>query len=107
MAKEYGFSARTIFISPPSLEELEARMKKKNGLSDEDIQRRLKDAQKDIDQSTASGDPYDKIITNDDLEAAYKALEEFIYQTAETNGVHKEGALNSDSEMKDQTNGAE
>jgi THO complex subunit 1 len=107
MAKEYGFSARTIFISPPSLEELETRMRKKNGLSDEDIQRQLKDAQKDIDLSITSGDLYDKIITNDNLEATYKMLEEFIYQTTETNGVHEDEGLNGDSEMKDETNGAE
>ncbi|KAI1816071.1 THO complex subunit 1 transcription elongation factor-domain-containing protein [Poronia punctata] len=100
MAKEYGFSARIVFISPPNLEELEARLrKKKPGLSEDDIQRELKDAHKDIEASSSS-DLYEKVITSDDLETAYKTLEEFIYQTAETNGVVEAAANGEDTEMK-------
>ncbi|KAI0393657.1 THO complex subunit 1 transcription elongation factor-domain-containing protein [Xylariaceae sp. FL0594] len=101
MAKEYGFSARTVFISPPDMVELEARLKKNGSLSDEELQQKLKDAHKYIEQSTASSDLYDQVITGDNLEATYKALEEFVYQVAVMNGVRKEEATDGDSEMKD------
>ncbi|KAI1425965.1 THO complex subunit 1 transcription elongation factor-domain-containing protein [Xylaria sp. FL1777] len=104
MAKDNGFSARVVYIAPPSLEALETRMRKNEGLSDEEIQRKLKAAQEDIDQSS-SGDLYDKVIINDDLETAYKALEGFVYETPEANGIHQEAVANEDATMKDETNG--
>lgn len=104
MAQDNGFSARLIFITPPSLEVLEARIRKDEGLSEEEIQRKLKASQEEIDQS-ASGDFYDLVITNDDLESSYKVLEEFIYETPKANGVHKEGVADEDITMKDETNG--
>ncbi|KAI1131510.1 THO complex subunit 1 transcription elongation factor-domain-containing protein [Nemania abortiva] len=103
MAKDNGFSARVIFIAPPSLEALEARIRKNEDLSEEEIQRKLKAGQEEIDQS-GTGDLYDTIIINDDLETAYKGLEEFIYETPRANGVHKEAA-DEDITMKDETNG--
>ncbi|KAI0879228.1 THO complex subunit 1 transcription elongation factor-domain-containing protein [Hypoxylon argillaceum] len=104
MAQDNGFCARLIFITPPSLEVLEARIRKDEGLSEEEIQRKLKASQEEIDQS-ASGDFYDLVITNDDLESSYKVLEEFIYETPKANGVHKEGVADEDITMKDETNG--
>ncbi|KAI0540790.1 THO complex subunit 1 transcription elongation factor-domain-containing protein [Xylaria digitata] len=104
MAKESGFPARAVFIAPPSLETLETRMRKSESLSEEEIQRKLKAAQEEIDQSSSS-DLYDKIITNDDLETAYKELEEFIYDLPKANGFHKEEAVDDDATMKDDTNG--
>lgn len=104
MAKDNGFSARVIFIAPPSLEALEARMRKNESLSEEEIQRRLKSAQEDIAQSS-SGDFYDKVIINDDLETAYKALEEYIYELPKANGVHKDEVADEDITMDDDVNG--
>ncbi|KAJ2994393.1 hypothetical protein NUW58_g1567 [Xylaria curta] len=104
-AKDNGFAARVVFIAPPSLEVLETRMRKEEGLSEEEIQRRLKTAQEEIDQS-GSSDLYDKVITNDDLETAYKALEEFIYETPKANGIHKD-ATDDNAVMKGETNGEE
>lgn len=103
MAKDNGFSARVVFIAPPSLEVLETRMRKDEGLSEEEIQCKLKAAQEEIDQSS-SGDLYDKVITNDDLETAYETLEEFIYETTEANGIRKVVA-DEDITMRDETNG--
>lgn len=79
-------------------------MKKIEGLSAEAIQRELKAAQEDIDQSS-SGDFYDKVIINDDLETAYKALEELIYEMPTANGVHKDEVVDEDITMKDGANG--
>ncbi|KAI8628669.1 THO complex subunit 1 transcription elongation factor-domain-containing protein [Xylariaceae sp. FL1651] len=105
MAKDNGFSARVLFISPPSLEELETRLKKIEGLSEEDFQRKLAAAQEEI-QTADSSDLYDKVIVNDDLETAYKALELFIYETPEANGVNGDGvSTEDDTAMEDQTNG--
>ncbi|RWA11722.1 hypothetical protein EKO27_g3371 [Xylaria grammica] len=103
MAKDNGFSARVVFIAPLSLEVLEARMRKNEGLSEEEFQRKLKVAQEEIDRS-GSDDLYDKVITNDDLEIAYKELEEFIYESPKANGVHQE-AVEEDATMKDDTKG--
>jgi THO complex subunit 1 len=104
MAQDNGFSARLIFIAPPSLEVLEARIRKDETLSEEEIQRKLKAGQEEIDQS-GSGDFYDIIITNDDLEASYKTLEEFIYEAPKANGIHKEEVADEDITMKDETTG--
>ncbi|KAI1467087.1 THO complex subunit 1 transcription elongation factor-domain-containing protein [Daldinia caldariorum] len=97
MAKENGYSARIIFIAPPSIEELEARLKKA-GVAEEDIQGMLKTAQEDIEHSK-SGEIYDAIITNDNLEEAYKALEAFIYKSeAEAHGVNGNGNGNENGD---------
>ncbi|KAI1366967.1 THO complex subunit 1 transcription elongation factor-domain-containing protein [Xylaria arbuscula] len=104
LAKENGFSARVVFIAPPSAEVLEARLRNIEGLSEEEIQETLKAAREETDQSN-SGDLYDKVITNDDLETAYRALEEFIYESPPTNGVHEGAVTEEDTAMKDETNG--
>ncbi|KAI1110250.1 THO complex subunit 1 transcription elongation factor-domain-containing protein [Nemania sp. NC0429] len=101
MAKDNGFAARVIFITPPSLEALEARVRKDGDLSEEEIQRRLKAAQEDIGQSN-SGALYDRVIVNDDLETAYKALEELIYELPKANGVHEDEVADEDTTMKDE-----
>ncbi|CAJ2507071.1 Uu.00g082570.m01.CDS01 [Anthostomella pinea] len=106
MAKENGFSARVIFIAPPSLDELQARLKKAEGLTEEGLQSSLKAAEADIEQSK-SGDLYDTVITNDDLEEAYKALEAFIYETPQgANDINGNGVSSEeDVAMKDEANG--
>lgn len=101
MAKDNGFSARAIFIAPPTLEALEARIRKNEGLSEDEIQSKLEAAQEDIDQSS-SGDFYDRVIINDDLETAYKALEEYIYEMPKANGIHKDEVADEDIAMNDQ-----
>ncbi|KAI0902123.1 THO complex subunit 1 transcription elongation factor-domain-containing protein [Annulohypoxylon nitens] len=88
MAKDNGYSARIIFVAPPSIEELEARLRKSEDLSDESIQSTLKAAQEEMEQAQSEG-YCDIVITNGDVDEAYKALEEFLYGTpAETNGIN-------------------
>lgn len=81
--------ARFIFISPPSTEELEARLRKSTELTEEALQAQLKAAQDDV-AFAQSKTSYDVTITNDNLEDAYRELETFIYGTLseETNGVN-------------------
>ncbi|KAI1268271.1 THO complex subunit 1 transcription elongation factor-domain-containing protein [Xylariaceae sp. FL1019] len=99
LAKDNGFSARVIHISPPSLEELKARLKNKN-LPEVDFGKAVKAAELDMAADTAL---YQKSIVNDDLETAYKELEQFIYETPEVNGngVHKSKAQEEEDTQMD------
>ncbi|KAI1460587.1 THO complex subunit 1 transcription elongation factor-domain-containing protein [Annulohypoxylon moriforme] len=111
MAKDNGYSARIIFISPPSIEELEARLRKMEGLAEDTIQSALKAAQEEMELAKSEGF-CDTIITNEDVEEAYKALEEFLYggAPAETNGVNgngdsEEAGAEGDIAMQDAASG--
>ncbi|KAI0481140.1 THO complex subunit 1 transcription elongation factor-domain-containing protein [Xylariaceae sp. FL0804] len=106
MAKDNGFSARTVLILPPDMEELETRLRKVEGMPEDRIQAALKAAQEDLDQPPP-GDVYDAVITNGDLEKTYKELEEFIYQAPQgTNGVNGGSTPQQDVSMEDLANGS-
>ncbi len=64
----------TIFILPPSLEELERRLRDRRTDRAEVIERRLRDARKDM----LHWEEFDHVIINDDLDAAISALEAII-----------------------------
>jgi len=64
----------TIFILPPSIEELERRLKDRRTDSPEVIARRLRDAQSDM----SHWDEFDYIIINDKLEQAVVDLEKVL-----------------------------
>jgi guanylate kinase len=64
----------TIFILPPSLEELERRLRDRRTDSPEVIERRLKDAQDDM----SHWDEFDYVIINDNLERAVRDLEQVL-----------------------------
>ncbi len=64
----------TIFILPPSLEELERRLRDRRTDSPEVIERRLRDALSDM----SHWDEFDYIIINDKLEQAVRDLEEVL-----------------------------
>jgi guanylate kinase len=62
--------AYRIFIAPPSLEELEKRLRSRGTDSEDTIQKRLKTAQVEMTHR----DQFDQWLVNDDLEKAYKKL---------------------------------
>lgn len=64
--KENYPDAVSIFILPPSLEDLRERLNKRNQDSEDDIKKRLAQAKIEI----INGCSFDKIIINDDFEAA-------------------------------------
>ena len=78
--KLYGAQALSIFIMPPSIEELRHRLLSRATDSEEEIQRRVDKAAYEI----SFADKYDKVVINDDLNTAVaqvKALiSEFIHQ---------------------------
>ena len=61
----------TIFIEPPSIEELERRLKKRGDLTEEALQTRLRNAKEEI----AAKNEFDHVVVNDDLDAAVKKVE--------------------------------
>lgn len=77
--KESSISARYIFIAPPSTEELEKRLRGRGTESEASILKRLEQATNELEYSKTPG-VHDVIIVNDDLDTAYKALEEFVYK---------------------------
>ena len=64
----------TIFILPPSLDELERRLRDRRTDSTEVIERRLRDALSDM----AHWDEFDHVIINDKLEQAVSDLEDVL-----------------------------
>ena len=64
----------TIFITPPSYEDLCERLKKRGGMDSAELNKRLNAAYEEIKKSVF----YDYIITNDDLSGAYLKLKSII-----------------------------
>ncbi|KAG4434647.1 hypothetical protein IFR05_009883 [Cadophora sp. M221] len=77
--KTSHLSARYIFIAPPSTEILESRLRNRGTEKEESIQKRLAQAKNELEYSQVEG-VHDLIIVNDDLEEAYKKLEEFVFK---------------------------
>jgi len=89
-------SARYVFIAPPSTSVLESRLRGRGTEKEESIQKRLAQAKNELDYSKTPG-VHDLIIVNDDLENAYKELEEFVF---------KKGAGKGETQKQDPKDGA-
>ncbi|PKY09075.1 guanylate kinase [Aspergillus campestris IBT 28561] len=72
-----GVDARYVFIRPPSIEALEARLRGRGTEREEDIRKRLAQARRELEY--AEQGVHDRVIVNDDLDRAYKELEEFVF----------------------------
>ncbi|KAG7107289.1 Guanylate kinase like protein [Verticillium longisporum] len=70
--------ARYVFVAPPSADELERRLRGRGTESEASIQKRL--AQAKVELAYAETGVHDKVIINEDLETAYKELEDFVYK---------------------------
>ena len=68
--------AKRIFIMPPSIEELEQRIRARGTNTEESIKRRLEIARREI----AASDEFDLKIVNDDLNSAIAQLETAIFE---------------------------
>lgn len=66
-----------IYISPPSYEILEKRLRGRQTDSEAAIEKRLKEAKESMEFSKEPG-MYDHIILNDQLETAYQSLKEIL-----------------------------
>ncbi|MBP5180383.1 MAG: guanylate kinase [Clostridiales bacterium] len=72
--KENFEQAVTIFLIPPSYEELEKRLRGRGTESDEDVKARLEVARDEIDRSGG----FDYVVVNDDLDEAAAKIEAII-----------------------------
>lgn len=76
--KNSDLQARFVFVKPPSFEALEQRLRGRATEDEAAITKRLNQAIKELEYADTPG-VHDIIIVNDDLDAAYKELEDFVY----------------------------
>ncbi|KAG9449415.1 hypothetical protein H6P81_009380 [Aristolochia fimbriata] len=67
----------SIFICPPSFEELEKRLRARGTETEEQIQKRLRNARAELEQRETPG-LFDHLLVNDDLEACYMNLKKIL-----------------------------
>tara|TARA_B100000029_G_scaffold472694_1_gene513421 strand:+ start:1625 stop:2242 length:618 start_codon:yes stop_codon:yes gene_type:complete len=77
--KEIYSDAKTIFILPPSYTELELRLNSRGLDKVEEIQKRLGEARKEIE----NGKSFDYLVVNDDFESALEDLRNIIINEKE------------------------
>jgi len=75
--KKTDLNARFVFIEPPSLEELERRIRGRGTETEESLKLRLETAKKELEYASNEGG-HDMIVVNDDLDKAYAELEAFV-----------------------------
>ena len=71
--KESTLSPRYLFISPPSMEQLEERLRGRGTETEESIQKRLGNAAKEIDYGQEEGN-FDRIFVNNDLDETFAVM---------------------------------
>ncbi|XP_046471305.1 guanylate kinase isoform X1 [Neodiprion pinetum] len=79
-----------VFVKPPSIEELERRLRQRNTETEESLQRRLIIAKSEMEFGAQPG-YFHLIIENDNVEKAYEQLREFVI--GEINSQRQAGAL--------------
>ena len=72
--KYYGEEALSIFVKPPSVEELRNRLKNRSTETEEKIAMRIAKAEHEL----SFAPQFDVIITNDNLEKAFQEAEKFV-----------------------------
>lgn len=68
-----------IFNNPPTIEELERRLRKRNTETEETLAKRLKAAQVEIEYGLTPGN-FHKIIHNVDIDVAYEEFRDFVVE---------------------------
>ncbi|KAK4272538.1 hypothetical protein QN277_021079 [Acacia crassicarpa] len=66
-----------IFVRPPSMKELEKRLRDRGTETEEQILKRLRNAKAEIEQGTSSG-IFDHLLYNDNLEECYENLKKLL-----------------------------
>ncbi|PRP87718.1 hypothetical protein PROFUN_02418 [Planoprotostelium fungivorum] len=75
--KQSDLNARFLFISPPSYETLEARLRGRGTETEEAITKRLAGAKRELNFLESSPSFFDSVIVNDNLEKAYQDFKTF------------------------------
>ncbi|KAM7524529.1 hypothetical protein LguiA_014431 [Lonicera macranthoides] len=77
-----------IFICPPSFEKLEERLRARGTETEEQIQKRLRNAWAELEQQNSPG-LFDHILVNDDLETCYENLKKLLGLDESNIATHK------------------
>jgi guanylate kinase len=80
--KNSHLNAVFVFINPPSIEELEMRLRKRNTETEESLQKRLNTAKKELEYGLQPGN-FDVIIHNHNFKKAYQELRDFVLSQLE------------------------
>jgi guanylate kinase len=74
LKKKLGSNAVLIFIKPPTMQELETRIRQRNSDSEQQIKTRMDNAKKEMSEASK----YDHVIINDELKNAVNGLKKII-----------------------------
>ena len=75
--KTPGVEPHYVFIKPPSIEELEVRLRERKTETEESLQKRLARAGEEMEYGATDGN-FDLVITNNNLDDATSALRDFM-----------------------------
>ncbi len=78
LKKMLGEDCVMVFIKPPSLEELERRLKSRGKNTPQELQKRLSEAEREISESK----DYEYVFTNEDFAKAYEQLKQIVQAEA-------------------------
>ncbi|CDO92091.1 unnamed protein product [Kluyveromyces dobzhanskii CBS 2104] len=81
--KETDLNARFLFVAPPSVDALRERLTGRGTETDESLQKRLNAAIAELEYAETGA--HDLTIVNDDLDAAYEKLKQFIFDEQNKN----------------------
>ena len=84
--KEAFPEAKTVFIIPPSYEDLTKRLEFRDQDSKIEISKRLKEARNEVD----IGKDFDQVIVNDNFDDALEDLKQFIFRSGEITSERSE-----------------
>ncbi|XP_057304762.1 uncharacterized protein LOC130641810 isoform X2 [Hydractinia symbiolongicarpus] len=75
--KSLNFDCLLVFVKPPTIEELERRLRGRGTETEEAIQKRLASSKQEFEYASKPG-IYNYTLVNDDLERAYQELKDII-----------------------------
>jgi guanylate kinase len=81
--KNSHLNAIFVFINPPSIEELERRLRARNTETEESLQKRLNTARKELEYGLAPGN-FDFILHNHQFKQTYQELRDFVLNQLES-----------------------
>lgn len=84
--KASSLEVTSIFICPPSFEELEKRLRARGTETEEQVQKRLRNARTELEHGKSSGF-FDHILVNDDLETCYGNVKKLLSLDGSTDAV--------------------
>ncbi|RKP24745.1 guanylate kinase/L-type calcium channel beta subunit [Syncephalis pseudoplumigaleata] len=78
--KQTHLNARYIFLAPPSLEELERRLRARGTETEESLAKRLATAKRELAYADEHPGTHDRVVVNNDLDTAYEEVRQFVFE---------------------------